>query len=493
MRHYSVATFNLPPILLAILTLPNPTTAKEVLVSTQKQLENAVAAAAPGDTVVIHDGTWPDCTIKLQASGTPEHPVTVKAQTPGAVKLTGKTRVDISGAHLVVTGLLFQDAHSTKHSSIVEFRRANRCRLTECSFVKCGDPNSTYTRTVNLTYGSTHCRVDHCYMTGTLSMGMGVVVRHDDSGRGNTDNRFDHNYFKDIQRISSNGQEPIQLGQDQTAYGTVSVRAVVEYNLFENTSGDSEIISNKSADNIIRFNTMRDSKAGICLRGGQNVLVEGNDCHRTYGIRVFGRGHTIANNYLKETDGGILLDAGQYRAGQFVNRESSGSYQAPSNVLVAHNTIVNPRGSGIRVGHGHGQKHGGVERNELPQGITIVNNLITGHSAALIANEGSHDLKWQSNFTWPLRDAKLGIQHPGIIQANPLLLLQDGRYLPSPPSPARDAGTALPEVTTDYSGHKRDAHPDIGSDEVSQAKPTRSPLRPTDVGPSWNQTAPGHP
>ena len=146
-----------------------------------------------------------------------------------------------------------------------------------------------------------------------------------ESGRGNTDNRFDHNYFKDIERLSSNGQEPIQLGQDQTAYGTVSLRTIVEYNLFENASGDSEIISNKSADNIIRCNTMRDSKAGICLRGGQNVLVEGNYCLRTRGIRVYGHGHTIINNYLEETEGGIFLDAGQYRAGEFVDRESSGS------------------------------------------------------------------------------------------------------------------------------------------------------------------------
>ncbi len=266
-------------------------TGSTVVVSTVDELKAAVASSSPGDTIVVQDGTYTDWQIRFHTRGTAVNPTAIKAQTPGGVKLTGNVRVEISGPHLVVSGFLFEKARGSRHASIVEFRNARHCRLTDCSFVGCGDPESTYTRTINLSHGSSRNRVDHCYMTGTLSMGMGVVVRDTDAGRGNTDNRFDHNYFKDIERLGSNGQEPIQLGQDQTAFGHVSVRAVVEYNLFENASGDSEIISNKSADNIIRYNTMRDSKAGICLRGGRNALVEGNYCHRTRAIRIYGHGH----------------------------------------------------------------------------------------------------------------------------------------------------------------------------------------------------------
>jgi poly(beta-D-mannuronate) lyase len=366
-----------PGILLIVFAATAPVaTGSETVVSTADQLKKAVASARPGDTLVIRNGTYTDWRITMHTAGTSTEPVTLKAQTPGGVKITGRVRVEITGQHLVVSGFLFEDALSSKHVSIVEFRNAQECRLTDCAFVRCGDPNSTFTRTINLANGSRRNRVDHCLMTGTLSMGMGVVVRDSESGRGNTGNKFDHNYFKDIVRLNSNGQEPIQLGQNQTAFGNVSLHSVVEYNLFDNASGDCEIISNKSADNIIRYNTMRNSKAGICLRGGRNALVEENYCLRTYGIRVYGEGHTILNNYLEETDYGIMLPAGQYGPGKFVNRDVSGSYQVATDVLVANNTIVDPKGPGIEQGGLLGKKHEGVVRNLSPDRIRLVDNRI---------------------------------------------------------------------------------------------------------------------
>jgi poly(beta-D-mannuronate) lyase len=317
---------------------------------------------------------------------------------------------------------------------------------------------------------------------------MGVVVRESEAGRGNTDNRFDHNYFQDIRRLSSNGQEPIQLGQDQSALGHVSVRAVVEYNLFENASGDGEIISNKSADNIIRRNTMRDSKAGISLRGGRNTLVEGNYCRRTRGIRIFGDGHTVVNNYLEETDFGICLDAGQHSKGGFVNREVSGSYEAASDVLIANNTIVNPTVCGIALGLKNGQKHQGVVRSVFPSDIAIVNNLITGTRGVLILDDGSRDLKWRTNIAWPRHEARLGLSDQGIIETDPQLTRGSTiRYLPGSDSPARDAGTVLKKIVADYAGRQRVGSPDIGCDEISQAEVVNRPLRPNDVGPSWRR------
>jgi len=458
----------------------------EILVSTEEGLKTAIASAKPGDTLVVQDGIYKDWRIAFRTFGTATAPATLKAKTPGGVRFTGNARLEITGQHLVVSGFLFEDALSSKHASIVEFRNAQHCRLTDCAFVRCGDPESTFTRTINMAYGSRDNRVDHCYMTGTLSMGMGVVVRDSDAGRANTGNRFDHNYFKDIVRLSSNGQEPIQLGQDQSAFGNVSIRAIVEYNLFEKASGDGEIVSNKSADNIIRRNTMRDSKAGICLRGGRNVLVEGNYCYRTHGIRIFGHGHTVINNYFEQTEAGICLDAGQYPDGGFIDRETSGSYQAASGVLIAHNTIVDPTGSGISLGRNRDREHNGVPRNELPRGITLVNNLVTGKSGILIDDSGSHNVSWQTNIAWPQDSAKVGLSDKGIIAMDPRLS-RDGniQHVLRPDSPARDAGTVLQEVATDYGGRKRDGSPDIGCREVSEAAMANRPLQPEDVGPSW--------
>lgn len=473
--------------LIIVILVLNTAMGADVLVSTAEQLEAAITAVGPGDALLIQDGTVTDWRISFRGVGTVTHPITLKAQTPGGVKFTGHARIEISGSYLVVSGFQFENALCVKHASIVEFRNADHCRLTDCAFVNCGDPESTFTRTANLAYGSRHCRVDHCFMTGTLSMGMGVVVRDSDAGRGNTDTRFDHNYFRDIKRRSSNGQEPIQLGQDQTAFGAVSLRTIVEYNLFEHASGDGEIISNKSADNIIRYNTLRDSQAGIWLRGGQNVLVEGNYCLRTRGICVYGNGHTIINNYLEETEDGISLHAGQYYAGEFVSREVSGSYQAASDVLVAHNTIVNAQGAGISLGRHRAQRHKGVARMLLPRRIRFVNNLIAGQTGILINNEGSREVEWVSNLAWPGRAAQLGLSHPGIAKADPRLVRRGIRCLPGADSPVRDAGTALPEVTLDYSAQMRSGLPDVGSDEVSHGEIIRQPLRPSDVGPAWNR------
>lgn len=458
----------------------------ETTISNEGQLVTAIALANPGDTLVVQDGTYQDWRIKFNSSGTKTDPVTLKAQTPGGVKLSGQVRFEITGQYLVVAGFLFDDAIGTKHNSIVEFRKAQHCRLTNCAFVRCGDPQSTFTRTINLAYGSRFNRVDHCFMTGTLSMGMGVTIRDSAAGQGNTDNRFDHNYFKDIKRLSSNGQEPIQLGQNQTAYGDVSIHAVVEYNLFENASGDSEIISNKSADNIIRYNTMRDSKAGICLRGGRNTVVEGNYCFRTRGIRVFGSGHRVVNNYLQETEYGISLDAGQYRDGDFVNRETSGSYQAASNVLVAYNTIVDPTDSGISLGRNRGRKHQGVLRNELPYSTSFINNLITGNRGLLIDDVGSRNISWQTNIVWPYEKAKHGLSHQGIMIVDPRLKrVNNHRLTLGTPSAAENAGIPLSKVELDLSGQKRDASPDIGCDEISRIPVINQALQPGDVGCTW--------
>jgi len=160
----------------------------EALVSTEEELKTAVASAKPGDTLVVQNGTYKDLRIAFRKFGTPPAPLILRAQTPGGVRFTGNVRVEITGRHLVVSGFLFENALSSKHASIVEFRNAQHCRLTDCAFVRCGDPESTFTRTINMAYGSRDNRVDHCYMTGTLCMGMGVVVRDSDAGRGNTGN-----------------------------------------------------------------------------------------------------------------------------------------------------------------------------------------------------------------------------------------------------------------------------------------------------------------
>jgi poly(beta-D-mannuronate) lyase len=122
-------------IMMLIIASPLPcvVTGSEILVSTKEELKTAVASAKPDDTLVVQDGTYTGWRIALRTSGTATAPVTLRAQTSGGVRFTGEVRVEITGQYLVVSGFLFEDALSSRHNSIVEFRNAQHCRLTGCA------------------------------------------------------------------------------------------------------------------------------------------------------------------------------------------------------------------------------------------------------------------------------------------------------------------------------------------------------------------------
>src|SRR5215213_6444168 len=83
--------------------------ASELTVSDAAALKKAVKALQPGDTLILKDGTWKDTEIKLDAEGTQEKPITLRAQTPGKVILSGKSTLRIGGHWITINGLLFAD------------------------------------------------------------------------------------------------------------------------------------------------------------------------------------------------------------------------------------------------------------------------------------------------------------------------------------------------------------------------------------------------
>ena len=240
------------------------------IIITPDSFPRAVAAATPGSSLLLADGVYPNVNLRFSAKGAADRPITLRAHHPGRAILTGKSRLTISGEYLVVSGLDFDQAWG---SEVVVLTHASHCRLTECAFIECGNPASTFSHIITLAGTSQYNRIDHCFMRGNLSMGMGVRVNEKDCA--NTYNSFDHNYFRDITRRFSNGQEAVQIGQGGFSAPQM-MHALVEYCLFVNASGDHEIISNKSSCNTYRFNTFRDCKGSLTLRGGGSALVQGN-------------------------------------------------------------------------------------------------------------------------------------------------------------------------------------------------------------------------
>lgn len=317
--------------------------AAEFRVSTPAEVVSAAKDAAPGDTLVMANGAWADAKIAFEGNGTEDRPITLRAETPGKVILTGQSMLRFAGQYLVVDGLSFE--HCTSAEDVCEFRanakrHAFHSRLTNCSFTDCNPPDATTeTRWVGI-YGADN-RVDHCYLAGKANRGTTLVVwLEKDAVR----HRIDHNHFGPRPRLKVNGGETIRVGDSKTS--GVSARCVVESNLFEQCNGEVEIVSNKSSENIYRGNTFRRCEGALTLRHGHACLVESNvflgeDQRNTGGVRVIDADHRVANNYFADLQGEDTRAALCMMNG-IVNSKANG-YFPVLRAKIEGNTFVNCR------------------------------------------------------------------------------------------------------------------------------------------------------
>ena len=141
---------------------------------------------------------------------------------------------------VVLQGFHFE--HCGGHMLLLE----NAChnRVTGCRFMWCGNPRWTFVCAVLVGHRSHSNRVDHCYWVGSKATSLALRVSHRQEDVA-SHNRFDHNVFRDIIRLYGNGQKAVQLGSGGYSCKNAD-RTIVEYNTFDNASGDSEIVSNEA-------------------------------------------------------------------------------------------------------------------------------------------------------------------------------------------------------------------------------------------------------
>lgn len=183
----------------------------------------------------------------------------------------------------------------------------------------------------------------------------------------------------------------------------VDTNNIVEYNLFENCDGENEIITVKTSSNIFRFNTFQNSMGSLSLRLGSDNEVYGNyffgegsgndvtdDNYQTGGVRVYGSGHVIYDNYMENLTGlswrrPILIDSGD-------TSDSTGndSHETPTNTEVRTNTIVNSVGGGIHIGSDNYSRQ--------PTNIEISDNVVVSDQGILYNNHAVQSLNtWTGN------------------------------------------------------------------------------------------------
>jgi len=286
----------------------SPTT-DGTLVRNIDEFNSAVEALQPGDKVVLANGIWTDVELELKANGLPDRPIELTAQDPGKVFITGQSNLSFSGEHIVVSGLVFKDGY-TPSSEVISFRTskdelANNSRVTNTVIDDFSNPERHDTDLWVGLYGKNN-RFDHNSLMNKGNRGVTVAVRMNTEASRENGHIIEYNYFGPRQTLGSNGGETLRIGTSH--YSREFSNSIVQFNYFDRTGGELEIISSKSCGNEFRGNVFFESQGTLTMRHGHYTLVEGNyflgnRIPNTGGIRIINENQTVRNNYLSGLTG----------------------------------------------------------------------------------------------------------------------------------------------------------------------------------------------
>ena len=451
---------------------------ENMFVSNAAEIKTAMTTVQPGDTLIMTRGVWTDQHIIFQGDGAENNPVVLRAERPGFVILNGTSSLRIGGAYLEVDGLHFVGGAS-RSGAPIEFRNgsstpAHFCRLTNTAIIDYNPPSSsTDYKWVSL-YG-THNRVDHCYFKGKKHSGTTLVVWLD--GKPNY-HLIDYNYFGERPELGYNGGETIRVGTSD--WSMTDSYTTVEFNYFERCNGETEIISNKSCENVYRYNTFFNCEGVLTLRHGNRCTVEGNfflgnNNYHAGGVRIIGEDHKVFNNYFYQLKGAGYRSALCMVLG--VPNSPLNRYFQVKRAVVAFNTFVDCRNS-FTIGYGTSN-----DQSLPPVDCTLADNIAVSDDDLISYDADPVNMMYEGN----IMHGDLGIPQPdGVTLSDPLLKLEGELWRLSAASPAIDAAVGVYEfVIDDMDGQIRTDAFDVGADERNKLPILRGPLGAASTGPAW--------
>ncbi|WP_298196561.1 polysaccharide lyase 6 family protein [Novosphingobium sp.] len=381
---------------LALAASASPTFAADRIVRSQAEFRAATAALAPGDTVVLANGVWRDFEIGFSAQGTAALPVTLRAEEPGKVILSGRSNLRIGGRFVIVSGLVFRDGYSPT-GEVISFRRtdsdlAQDSRVTEVVIDRFNQPDRFRSDYWVALYGARN-RFDHNHVAGKTNEGVTLAVRLETAASRGNAHRIDHNYFGPRPVLGSNGGETIRVGT--SAFSMFDSNTVIEDNVFDRCDGEVEIVSIKSGANIVRRNVFLRSRGSIVLRHGdgnvveRNVFLGGGKAH-TGGIRVINRRQTVRENYLEGLRGTGFASALAVMNG--VPNSPVNRYAPVEAARIEHNSFIDSRRLTFAAGRSE-------ERSAAPKSSLFADNLLQleGGAAAIVAEDDISGLAMRGN------------------------------------------------------------------------------------------------
>ncbi|MEM9232694.1 MAG: polysaccharide lyase 6 family protein [Pseudomonadota bacterium] len=360
-------------ILASCLTMIGQAAATDYLVRNQSAYQEALSRTEPGDRILLADGEWKDFEIVFEATGTEENPITLMAQTPGEVFITGKSNLRIGGEHLVIWGLTFRDGYSPS-DEVISFRRdsetlANNVRLVENVIENFNKPDREDQDSWVVVYGQNN-RIDQNAFLGKTNKGPTLIVRLNTPESQNNNHLIEKNFFGGRPPLGGNGGETMRIGVSQ--YSRVNSGTVVRENYFERCDGEVEIISIKSEGNLVTENVFYESRGSVVFRhGGRNEVSRnvffGNGVPDTGGIRVINDNQVVKENYLEGLRGRKFLGALVVMNG--VPNSPENRYHQVENALIQNNSFVDIAHMGFGVGSDE-------ERSAVPISSTMSDNLL---------------------------------------------------------------------------------------------------------------------
>jgi hypothetical protein len=430
-------------------------------------LQARIAAAVPGDTIVLKNGSYVTTSaIVVKCRGEIDRPIVIAAETVGGVEIGGTHGFSVAApaTHVTISGFRFTHAAGKTtiggNTAFVRFSRNTFLCSGEGAF---------------LSVTGDDAQVDYNDFGPKTASGTMISV----SGVGSQVARrlwIHHNYFHDFENDGSGGAEMLRFGL-LSSHGRSTSAAIVEHNLFARCRGVSDLVSNRCSGTTYRFNTFVESPTShLTLLVGNDCIVAGNYFRQTEGLRFYGDRHQVFSNYFEANYIAVSIGNGDFDAAASSEAAPQSSRDRPDDCVVAFNTFVENR------------THYQMSRR-TPGGLgatntIFANNVIQGGGPAAKIDGPYTGAVWQGNLLWKGAGAR-DLPADGCTQIDPLLAAgPDGILRPQAGSPAIEAAAGdFPAVTFDLDGQLRRDPKAKGADEFSAAPALAHFLSPSDVGP----------
>lgn len=450
--------------------------AATINVSTIAALQTACNNSNSGDIIILANGTYQNVFLDIDNNN-----IIVKAQTPGGVYFSGYDDININGNYITFSGFQFTSGDIGSNYLIEVY--GNHNLLTQLNI------SGYYAKKyIEIKAGTQYNEITYCNIEKKPADAIiGCTIQISTSATVIGYHKIKYCSFQNYYGIGGdNGNEPVRIGLG-AEYLNKS-RTIVEYCYFNNTGlGDSESVSVKCQQNVIRFCTFTNQQnAMLCFRNGDNNVAYSNFFINAGGIRVKEANNIYCyNNYFENSGVGSSADAITYVYVAPLVPPTTASPRTLnlSNINFIHNTFYNCGDIDL----------GGTGATSN----TWANNIFQKNSGSIYSN-ANNGTTWAGN----IYQGSIGITIPsGMTSTNPFLTLNSEGYRGlSANSPVNNANASYPAILDipildddstllfDVSGQARPATvtlKDVGCDEFTTGTTTNHPLALSEVGPSY--------